>query len=145
MLLASSAAKGTIRAGQFGGIANVIQSGGEEGMWTFDRYQRWMEQQRDWVRPSVQAANANANASAAERDVPEIVRAPVRPAAGRGATAAAGMPAAGSVPRVRPRGAKSPGGSGQSDAAGPEEINLDEDVNLEEIQELARQIERRTP
>jgi hypothetical protein len=28
----------------------VIQSGGDDGMWTFDRYQRWMEQQRDWTR-----------------------------------------------------------------------------------------------
>jgi hypothetical protein len=31
-------------------IANVIQSGGEDGMWNFDRYQRWMEQKKDWVR-----------------------------------------------------------------------------------------------
>jgi twitching motility protein PilT len=51
VLLASSGAKGTIRSGQFGQIANVIQSGGEDGMWTFDRYQRWMEQNRDWTRP----------------------------------------------------------------------------------------------
>lgn len=51
LLLTSSAAKGTIRAGQFGHLANVIQSGGEEGMWSFDRYQRWMEQHRDWVLP----------------------------------------------------------------------------------------------
>jgi twitching motility protein PilT len=50
VLLASSGAKGAIRTGQFSQIANVIQSGGEDGMWTFDRYQRWMEQQRDWTR-----------------------------------------------------------------------------------------------
>jgi twitching motility protein PilT len=51
LLLTSSATKGTIRTGQFGHLANVIQSGGEEGMWSFDRYQRWMDQQRDWVIP----------------------------------------------------------------------------------------------
>jgi twitching motility protein PilT len=51
VLLASSGAKGAIRAGQFSQIANVIQSGGDDGMWTFDRYQRWMDQQRDWTRP----------------------------------------------------------------------------------------------
>jgi twitching motility protein PilT len=51
VLLSSSGAKGTIRSGQFGQIANVIQSGGDDGMWTFDRYQRWMEQNRDWTRP----------------------------------------------------------------------------------------------
>ena len=51
VLTASSGAKGTIRAGQFSQIANVLQSGGEAGMWTFDRYQRWLQQKRDWVRP----------------------------------------------------------------------------------------------
>lgn len=51
MLLASSGARGTLRAGQFSHIPNVILAGGEEGMWTFDRYQRWMEQKTDWVRP----------------------------------------------------------------------------------------------
>jgi twitching motility protein PilT len=52
LLLTSSAAKGTIRAGQFGHLANVIQSGGEEGMWSFDRYQRWIDQYREWVIPA---------------------------------------------------------------------------------------------
>jgi twitching motility protein PilT len=52
LLLTSSAAKGTIRAGQFGHLANVIQSGGEEGMWSFERYQRWIEQYREWVIPA---------------------------------------------------------------------------------------------
>lgn len=49
VLLASSGAKGTIRAGTFSHLANVIQSGGEEGMWSFDRYGRWIEQRTDWV------------------------------------------------------------------------------------------------
>jgi twitching motility protein PilT len=52
ILLPSSGAKGTIRTGNFSQLANVLQSGGEEGMWTFDRYQRWMEQVSDWVRPA---------------------------------------------------------------------------------------------
>ena len=51
VLLPSAGAKGTIRAGQFSQLANVIQSGGEDGMWTFDRYQRWIEQNREWVSP----------------------------------------------------------------------------------------------
>jgi twitching motility protein PilT len=49
LLLGSSAVKGTIRAGQFSQIANVIQAGGDEGMWSFDRYHRWMQQNKDWV------------------------------------------------------------------------------------------------
>jgi twitching motility protein PilT len=52
ILLPNAAAKGTLRGGQFSQIANVLQTGGEAGMWTFDRYQRWMAQKRDWVLPT---------------------------------------------------------------------------------------------
>jgi twitching motility protein PilT len=48
LLLGSNGAKGSIRAGTFSHLANVIQSGGEEGMWSFDRYGRWIEQRTDW-------------------------------------------------------------------------------------------------
>ncbi len=59
ILLPSSGAKGTIRAGNFSQIANVLQSGGDEGMWTFDRYQRWMEQVTEWVRPATATTAGN--------------------------------------------------------------------------------------
>jgi twitching motility protein PilT len=55
ILLPSVAAKGTIRGGQFSQIANVLQTGGEVGMWNFDRYQRWVAQQKDWVLPTLAA------------------------------------------------------------------------------------------
>jgi twitching motility protein PilT len=51
LLLASSGAKGAIRSGNFSQLANVLQSGADEGMWSFDRYQRWIEQVSDWARP----------------------------------------------------------------------------------------------
>lgn len=57
VLTASSGARGTIRAGQFSQIANVLQAGGEDGMWSYDRYQRWMQQKRDWVVPSAPSAS----------------------------------------------------------------------------------------
>jgi twitching motility protein PilT len=53
ILLPSAASKGTIRGGQFSQIANVLQTGGETGMWNFDRYQRWVAQKADWVQPSL--------------------------------------------------------------------------------------------
>jgi twitching motility protein PilT len=55
LLLGSTSAKGTIRAGTFSHLANVIQSGGEEGMWSFDRYGRWIEQRTDWARSDLPA------------------------------------------------------------------------------------------
>jgi twitching motility protein PilT len=133
MLLASSGAKGTIRAGQFGGIANVIQSGGDEGMWTFERYQRWMEQQREWVRPvipPVGISDTEAPVRAEMVRTPSVGRAAPKSAADSTSAAAA-----------RPIGQSAPA---KAQVEGPEEITLDEEVDLNEIQELARQIERRT-
>jgi twitching motility protein PilT len=52
VLLPNAAAKGTIRGGQFSQIANVLQTGGEVGMWNFERYQRWVAQKKDWVLPT---------------------------------------------------------------------------------------------
>jgi twitching motility protein PilT len=53
LLLGSIGARGTIRAGTLSHLVNVIQAGGEEGMWSFDRYGRWIEQHTDWVVPRV--------------------------------------------------------------------------------------------
>jgi twitching motility protein PilT len=52
ILMASSAAKSNIRAGQFSQIVSVIQTGGEEGSWSFERYQKWIEQRPNWIKPS---------------------------------------------------------------------------------------------
>ncbi len=66
LLLPSSGAKGTIRSGNFSQLANVLQSGGDEGMWTFDRYQRWIEQVSDWARPTAAAASRQPGESKGE-------------------------------------------------------------------------------
>ncbi len=52
ILTASSAARANIRSGQMSQISSTLQTGGEDGMWSFDRYQKWISQKRDWVRPS---------------------------------------------------------------------------------------------
>src|SRR6201999_1584650 len=52
ILLPSAASRGTIRGGQFSQIANVLQTGGEQGMSNFDRYERWVAQKKDWVQPT---------------------------------------------------------------------------------------------
>jgi twitching motility protein PilT len=74
ILLPSAAAKGTIRGGQFSQIANVLQTGGEAGMWNLERYQRWVAQKRDWVQPSatepLPAESTTATASRIHRQAP---------------------------------------------------------------------------
>ncbi len=67
ILLANSACRGAIRAGQFSQLATVMQTGGEDGMWTFDRYDRWIAQKSDWTLPQ-------------RAGVPEFSQAPPAPA-----------------------------------------------------------------
>jgi len=116
VLLPNSGARGTIRSGQFGQIPNVIQSGGDEGMWTFDRYQRWVEQQKEWVRPVI--APIAGGDGGIVRSAPRVaIPAPQRPRA----------------PRAKAAEDR------------PEEINIDEPLDLDEIAALARKIEQNTP
>jgi twitching motility protein PilT len=82
VLMANSNAKGTIRSGSFSQLATVIQSGGEDGMWSFDRYRRWMEQKRDWVMPSRQSASPPMEVQAQAAPSPPLVARPTsKPAA----------------------------------------------------------------
>jgi twitching motility protein PilT len=116
LLWGTLAARATVRSGQMSQIANVIQSGGEDGMWTFDRYQRWMEQKKDWVRNDIAASTAVANEGAA----------------GTGSSAESVV----APPSLAP---KAPA------VSAPNEISIDEELDVEELAELARQIERRAP
>jgi twitching motility protein PilT len=129
VLTANIAAKGTIRAGQLSQIANVIQAGGEDGMWTFDRYQRWIEQKKDWARPP-------SSVSVAEESEPAVPAA--RPSRSNFGTARSAVPqptARQPPPRQRVAGTPPPD-------EGHTEISIEEDTDLAE---LAKQIERRTP
>jgi twitching motility protein PilT len=124
ILLPSSGAKGTIRAGNFSQITNVLQSGGEEGMWTFDRYQRWMEQARDWVRPP-QIATQQSRSGFASAPGAALKAAPVKP------------------PPIKPASAK---------PAPPASVTSDdvfdvpaEEMDLAQLAELAKKVVERKP
>jgi twitching motility protein PilT len=127
VLTANTAARGTIRAGQFSQIPNVIQAGGEDGMWTFDRYQRWMEGKTDWVR-----ALAAPLPTSLESGTHKVVSAP---------------PRAASVPRPAPRAAaaaRSENAARPAESERSSEITIDEEIDLEELAALAKKIEDRT-
>jgi twitching motility protein PilT len=51
ILIASSAAKGVIRQGQFFKLGTVIDGGGQDGSWSFARYSEWLGTKTDWARP----------------------------------------------------------------------------------------------
>jgi twitching motility protein PilT len=113
VLLPSSGAKGVIRSGQFSQLANALQAGGDEGMWSFDRYQRWIEQYTEWVRPPTLTSS----------EAVPVNRAPTAPLG----------------PRVPLR--KTPPPSLPADDV--IEIPADESVDLADLAALAKQIEER--
>lgn len=122
ILLPSSGAKGTIRSGNFSQLGNVLQSGGEEGMWTFDRYQRWMEQVSDWVRP----AQTISRHTHTEEKKPVFDTSP------------AIKPAPAQTAQTKPTPARS---------VTPDEV-IDvpsEDIDLAELAELAKKVVERKP
>jgi twitching motility protein PilT len=76
VLTASSASRGTIRAGQFSQIPTVIQSGGEDGMWTFDRYERWIAQKDDWAASPMDRAMPGMTAEPSRESPKNALRTP---------------------------------------------------------------------
>jgi twitching motility protein PilT len=133
LLLPSSGAKGTIRAGNFSQIANVLQAGGEEGMWTFDRYQRWIDQVPEWV-PAETPARATEESP---RPLKPLVRPPPLAA-----------PAKSPRPPVADRPAASARAAGARVAASPSEEVIDvpsEELDLASLAELAKKVVERKP
>jgi len=67
--------KAHIRNREFYKILSVMETGAEQGMWTWQRYRSWMEKQRQWFRPDTTADSADAeNADAGAAALP-----PARP------------------------------------------------------------------
>jgi twitching motility protein PilT len=92
IMLPSSGVRGIIRASQFSRLGTALESGGQEGQWTFDRYRTWLDGRRDWVTPSQHAAEV-----ASELPRPE----PIRPAVSVPRPAAA-QPTRPMAPAARP-------------------------------------------
>jgi twitching motility protein PilT len=58
VLVASTPVRATIRQGQFYKLASALESGGQEGCWTFSRYRDWLSTRTDWYRPEQEPASA---------------------------------------------------------------------------------------
>lgn len=51
ILIANDAVKNLIRQGSFFKLTSQIETGVQDGMWTFERYDQWLQHKRDWFRP----------------------------------------------------------------------------------------------
>jgi twitching motility protein PilT len=77
VLMATHATKAFIRQGDFFKIASAIEIGAESGMWTFQRYQTWLEKRTNWF--------LGRGEEPLEADLPEIEPLPPLPASAQDA------------------------------------------------------------
>jgi hypothetical protein len=115
----------------------VLQAGGEEGMWTFDRYQRWMEQVSDWVRPPLNAPPRDATEAAESLRIASP-RLPAR-ATEAGPKVVAAPPAARSSTSTQHSLKRAVRSSGNIPADDVIEIPM-EDMDLAQLAELAKKV-----
>ena len=78
ILTTSIPVKAHIRSREFYKILSVMETGAEQGMWTWQRYRGWMEKRRQWFRPDATVDSADEEGS----DVGATALPPARPAAG---------------------------------------------------------------
>jgi len=74
VLTSTMAVKAFIRQGEFFKLISAIETGAEAGMWTYARYQAWLESKKDWYVPDPgERAELDAPAPAA---LPPLTTAP---------------------------------------------------------------------
>ena len=67
---------GVLRAGQLFRLGTVLESGGQDGSFTFQRYQEWLEAKTDWAQPEVERVEV---AESPPLPVPPVERSTPRP------------------------------------------------------------------
>jgi twitching motility protein PilT len=73
ILIATHAVKNFIRNRDFFKIISAIESGGEHGMWSFQRYRTWLDTRTNWQIP-----NQNAESSEIEPvEAPAVIPGPI--------------------------------------------------------------------
>jgi twitching motility protein PilT len=80
VLLATTQVRAMVRQGHFFKLSTALETGGQEGCWTFSRYREWMEKRTDWFVPSGLPAEAPPPDPGSEPLPPPRVRAVKEPA-----------------------------------------------------------------
>lgn len=102
VLTSSMAVKAFIRQGEFFKLVSAIETGAEAGMWTYARYQAWLEAKKDWHIPD--AREKAETESVAPSALPPLTTQP-RPTGAPHPTGAPSKPASvesGATRRPRP-------------------------------------------
>ena len=75
ILIPTIPVKSYIRNGDFFKIIQLLETGAEQGMWTWQRYQNWLEKKKDWHIPDAgeQADSEPTEAAAGPVALPSVV------------------------------------------------------------------------
>jgi twitching motility protein PilT len=95
ILVASHAVKNFIRTREFFKIISSLETGADQGMWTFQRYGRWLEARTQWFIPEQNPEPPDsdpADQGPEHLPVPAAAAAPIRPAPAAAAPASAVAP-----------------------------------------------------
>jgi len=57
VLLGTQPVRAVVRQGQFFKLQTALETGGNDGLFTFARYREWMEKRTDWQAPTPEAAS----------------------------------------------------------------------------------------
>lgn len=79
VLVATHAVKNFIRTREFFKIASVLETGGDHGMWSFQRYRTWLQNRKKWHLPS-EPAEAPDSEPAGELPHPAPTPSPIKAA-----------------------------------------------------------------
>jgi twitching motility protein PilT len=100
VLVANTPVKAFIRNRDFFKIPSALETGADHGMWTFDRYRRWMKERADWIiiPPDVEAPDSSPLEGGEKPTLPPLTAALKSPAASKAAPPRRPNPASDSGP-----------------------------------------------
>jgi twitching motility protein PilT len=94
VLRATNAVRSIIRQGQFFKLTSVLQSGMQDGQWTFERYRAWLDNRTEWFVPGRSASDQPDSEPAKAAEPVEAARPAPPPAAAPADQPVAAPPAA---------------------------------------------------
>ena len=77
ILTASTAVKACVRQNQLHRLSAIIETGRAEGMWSWDRYRRWLEDKSSFHKPPKPKASSERQEPPATPNAPPVPRRPV--------------------------------------------------------------------
>src|SRR5947207_3304930 len=79
ILIPTNPVKAHVRNRDFFKIISALETGGEQGMWTFQRYCTWLEKRTNWYIPGQNAEVPDSESDEAPSDLPPLASAPKPP------------------------------------------------------------------